>query len=156
MTTADLSRILDLAKAHSVAELELVYPGGRLQFRRTDRTVPAQHVIIEAPQPPVAAQSIIPAGTGYEEAMHLAALHERGALHVVRAPSIGRFSSIDEQGVVTLVRGRRVEAGAVLGTLTALGLTRRINAPVAGVIAAAYARHGEPVQYGHLIAAIET
>jgi biotin carboxyl carrier protein len=154
MTPADLTRILDLARVHSVAELELVHPGGRILFRRT---APAIHGAISAEPQRSAnpASSIIPPDTPYDEALRLATLHERGALHVVRSPSIGRFSSVDEQGAPLLVRGRRVEAGTVLGRLTALGLTGRITAPVAGVIAAAYAGDGEPIQYGDLIAAIE-
>jgi len=156
MSPADLSRLLELARVHSVAELELVYPGGRIQFRRA---APVVHLEVSPRSlPPSAAPLpiVVPAGTPYEEALRLANLHERGALHVVRAPSIGTFSSVDEQGAPTLVRGLRVEPGTTLGTITALGLTRRITAPVGGVIAAAYARHGEPLHYGHLIAAIET
>src|SRR5687767_6188304 len=109
MSPADLSRLLELARVHSVAELELVYPGGRIQFRRAD---PVVHLEVSPRAlPPSAAPLpiVVPAGTPYEEALRLANLHERGALHVVRAPSIGRFSSVDEQGAPTLARGLRVE-----------------------------------------------
>jgi biotin carboxyl carrier protein len=151
MTLSELTRILTLARASAVDEMELVYPGVRLQFRRAPAYVPVAPVF----PPTSASASIVPPGTPYDDALRLAAVHERGGLHLVRSASIGVFSSIDDTGASLLERGARVEAGAPIGTVTALGLGGKISAPVTGIVAAVYAQHGQPLQYGHLIAAIE-
>ena len=151
MNLSELTRLLTLARASAVDEMELVYPGGRLQFRRAPVYAPAALPV--APATPAA--SIVPPGTPYDDALRLAELHDRGGLHLVRSASIGVFSSVDDRGASLLARGARVEAGAAIGTITALGLARKITAPVAGIVAAVYAQHGQPLHYGHLIAAIE-
>ena len=148
MELTKLSRILDLARAHAVEELELVYPTGRVRFTRGD-------AVRGSTLPHASRQSVAPHGTPYEEALRLAELHESGRLHLIRAQSVGVFSWVHENGESPLALGIRVAAGGPVGAIKALGLRTTITAPVAGVVAAVYVREGDPVQYGHYIVGIE-
>jgi biotin carboxyl carrier protein len=159
MELGDLPRLLALARAHAVAELEIVSPSGRLRFRRADQSFAPPAI----PQPPVGPApasigppvSIVPPGTPHAEAIRLAALYDDSRLHLVRASGVGRFVPPDEPDQVLEV-GAQVNAGASLGSIKSLGVKRTVLAPVSGVIAAVYARPGDALQYGHLIVGIES
>ena len=150
MELGELSRIIALARAHAVAELEIVHSRGRVRFRCADTgfTLPAPGVIDAQP-------SVVPAGTPHDEAIRLAELFDNGRLHLVRAPWVGLFLPL-EAGDEVVVVGSRVAIGAPLGAIKSLGVTRSVISPVSGVIAAVYARAGDPLHYGHLIVGIET
>jgi len=159
MNLTELSRILALARAHAVGELEIVYPTGRVRFRCADTaSVPPialdPSAVVHAPAP-VTRELIAPAGTPHDEALKLAELFDERRLHLVRAPSVGLFMPL-ENGDGPLTVGARVTAGDPLGAIKSLGVKRSVIAPVCGLIAAVYVRPGDAVQYGHLIVGIDS
>ena len=158
MEVSELSRILALARAHAVAELEIVHSTGRVRFRRADTvSVPPAAVRsspVAVPPPPATPVSIAPAGTPHDAAIRLAELYADGRLHLVRAESVGLFLPLEDADDAIAI-GASVTAGASLGAIKSLGVKRSVLAPVSGVIAAVYARSGDPLQYGHLIVGID-
>jgi biotin carboxyl carrier protein len=159
MEVSELSRILALARAHAVAELEIVHSTGRVRFRRADRTVSVPPAAVRSStvaDPPASTTpvSIAPAGTPHDAEIRLAELFAEGRLHLVRAESVGLFLPLEDADDALAV-GAKVTAGTSVGVIKSLGVKRSVIAPVSGIIAAVYARPGEPLQYGHLIVGID-
>ena len=118
MELDDLSRIFALAKAHAVAELEIVYPRGRVRFRRADQGLTSSGAA-RSPLAPVQPVSIAPPGTPYDEAIRLAALYDQGRLHLVRASTVGLFVPLEDEDQ-SVSAGARVTKGAPLGAIKSL------------------------------------
>ncbi len=160
MDFSDIERILELMRAHDLAEFELDRDGLKLRVRKagaapTFQAAPMHMVPMPgahaAPLPalaaaPAAAGEVVPAGE--VESVELA---------VVKSPIVGTFYRCAEPGAASFVEiGQRVKKDEVLCIIEAMKLMNEITSEYDGEVVSAYVENGKPVQYGERLFAIKT
>jgi acetyl-CoA carboxylase biotin carboxyl carrier protein len=162
MDFEDIERILELVRAHDLAEFELEREGLKLRVRKNASGVPhiAQPPALAAPPapspipvlhqpPPVAlAQPTSPTPVEGDDTVELA---------VVKSPIVGTFYRSTEPGAAPFVDiGDRVKKDQVLCIIEAMKLMNEITSEYEGEIVSVYVENGKPVQYGERLFAIKT
>jgi acetyl-CoA carboxylase biotin carboxyl carrier protein len=161
MDFSDIERILELVKAHDLAEFELEREGLKMRVRKAGvvptfhaSAIPAVPMIQAAPAaaPAAAAPAPLappPLARGDElESLELA---------VVKSPIVGTFYRSPEPGAPPFVEvGQRVKKDQVLCIIEAMKLMNEITSEYDGEIVTAYVENGKPVQYGERLFAIKT
>jgi acetyl-CoA carboxylase biotin carboxyl carrier protein len=163
MDFTDIERILELVKAHDLAEFELEREGLKLRVRKAGappafHAAPMQMPMMAAPVAPppglpgpAAAPAVgtAPSAADREE--------ESPELAVVKSPIVGTFYRSPEPGAPSFVDvGQRVKKDQVLCIIEAMKLMNEITSEYDGEIVAAYVDNGKPVQYGERLFAIKT
>jgi acetyl-CoA carboxylase biotin carboxyl carrier protein len=157
----DIERILELVKAHDLAEFELEREGLKLRVRKasTDHAGPPPSHMMQALPPaqppamtavtgPQSAASALAAPAQDEDALELA---------VVKSPIVGTFYRSPEPGAPPFVEvGQRVRKDQVLCIIEAMKLMNEITSEYEGEIVSAYVENGNPVQYGERLFAVKT
>jgi acetyl-CoA carboxylase biotin carboxyl carrier protein len=148
MTPDDLNTILDLVKAHDLAELELEDGTFRLRVKRGGPHVVTHVVPAAAPVPP-------PVPPPAPAAAAAGAPEEGAELAIVKSPIVGTFYRSAEPGAAPFASvGDQVKKGQVLCIIEAMKLMNEIDSEYDGEIVSIYVENGQPVQYGERIFAI--
>jgi acetyl-CoA carboxylase biotin carboxyl carrier protein len=151
----DIERILDLVKAHDLAEFELERDGLKLRVRKASadhaaaQPIQVVHAAPPLPSPAMIPVAAAPAPAGQDdEALELA---------VVKSPIVGTFYRAPEPGAPAFVEvGQRVKKDQVLCIIEAMKLMNEITSEYDGEIVSIYVENGKPVQYGERLFAIKT
>jgi acetyl-CoA carboxylase biotin carboxyl carrier protein len=156
MEFEDIERILELVRAHDLAEFEVEQDGLKLRVRKASAAFPlppsTPHASAAAPHVPVqpAAASAVPPGPPRAE-------DESVELAVVKSPIVGTFYRSPEPGAASFVEiGERVKKDQVLCIIEAMKLMNEITSEYDGEIVSVYVENGKPVQYGERLFAIRT
>ena len=161
MEFEDIERILELVRAHDLAEFELERDGLKLRVRKNAGMPhlvqpPAQAAPLAPPPVPVlyqppplaAAQPASPVPVEGDDTVELA---------VVKSPIVGTFYRSSEPGTAAFVDiGDRVKKDQVLCIIEAMKLMNEITSEYEGEIVSVYVENGKPVQYGERLFAIKT
>jgi acetyl-CoA carboxylase biotin carboxyl carrier protein len=162
MDFEDIERILELVRAHDLAEFELEREGLKLRVRKnasgTAHLVPPSAPAAPLPQPPApvlhqasaaaAAVPLPPASLEGDDTVELA---------VVKSPIVGTFYRSSEPGAEAFVEiGDQVKKDQVLCIIEAMKLMNEITSEYEGEIVSVYVENGKPVQYGERLFAIKT
>ena len=159
MDFSDIERILELVRAHDLAEFELERDGLKLRIRKAGVGFPPLAAPVQVahapaalpigPGPAVAAPSPAPAVKASED--------ESVELAVVKSPIVGTFYRSPEPGAPSFVEiGQHVKKDQVLCIIEAMKLMNEITSEYEGEIVSAYVENGKPVQYGERLFAIKT
>ncbi len=155
----DIERILDLVKAHDLAEFELERDGLKLRIRKAPPAEAVSAVVhalsapgvapLAAPNPgPAPASTPLTPGLPVDEPVELA---------VVKSPIVGTFYRSPEPGAPPFVDiGQRIRKDQVLCIIEAMKLMNEITSEYDGEIVSVYVENGTPVQYGERLFAIRT
>ena len=159
MDLEQIRKILDLARDHGLAELEVEHDGLRLRIRRDSpqsaaNALPA--VMIPAGIPPIASAPAA-AGTGPAASAAEMDLLAEPELEVVKSPIVGTFYRSPEPSAPAFVEiGSTVKKGQVLCIIEAMKLMNEIDSEYDGEVVNVYVETGQPVQYGERLFAIRT
>ena len=157
MNLDDIRQILDLVRAHDLAEFELERDGLKVRVRKAgaDAAVfqPMAPVALASPAVPVlpsatpaAAAAAAPAGIEAADGVDLA---------VIKSPIVGTVYRAPEPGARAFVEvGDVVKKGQVLCIIEAMKLMNEIESDVDGEITAIYVENGRPVQFGDRLFAV--
>lgn len=147
-----IRQILQLAREHELAELEVEQGGLRLRVRRD--AAAAAGAAIPTPAPPPAA---MPISVGAGLAVSALADDTEIELAVVKSPIVGTFYRSSEPGAAAFVDiGATVKKGQVLCIIEAMKLMNEIDSEYDGEIVNIYVENGQAVQYGERLFAIRT
>jgi acetyl-CoA carboxylase biotin carboxyl carrier protein len=150
----EITKILEMMRAHELSEFELERDNFKLRIRKH----PGGHWVAAAPAapmmvpaPPVAAAPVPAAGGAV-----LAATDEEMELAVVKSPIVGTFYSAPEPGAKPFVAvGDSVQKGQILCIIEAMKLMNEIHAEASGVVVKVYVENGHAVQYAERLFAIK-
>jgi acetyl-CoA carboxylase biotin carboxyl carrier protein len=155
MDLDDIRQILDLVRAHDLAEFELERDGLKVRIRKAN----AQYVV-EAP--PVVARTMAPppltaVAAAPAPAENSPPLDANGVeLAVIKSPIVGTFYRSAEPGARPFVEvGDQVKKGQVLCIIEAMKLMNEIESETDGEISAVYVENGRPVQFGDRLFAVK-
>jgi len=165
MDLNQLKQILDLVRAHDLAEFEMEHDGLRLKIRKDAAGAPAVVASsAHAPSAPAAAPAAASASaappatpSGPTGPTAADAGEAEVELAVVKSPIVGTFYRSPEPGAPPFVEvGSQVKKGQVLCIIEAMKLMNEIDSEYDGEIASVYVEGGQPVQYGERLFAIRT
>jgi acetyl-CoA carboxylase biotin carboxyl carrier protein len=149
-----LKQILELAREHELAELELESEGLKLRIRKDAQVV--VHQAAPAPvAPPVYAPAapapvpvaVAPASTGLEVDTELA---------VIKSPIVGTFYRSPEPSAPPFASvGDTVRKGQTLCIIEAMKMMNNIDSEYDGTLVKVYIENGQPVQFGERLFAIK-
>lgn len=158
MNFDDIERILELVRAHDLAEFEMESDGLKLRVRKSGGPAPqalpgtAAAPVPPPSHPPPAAQ-VAPVQVTYAAP----AADDELELAVVKSPIVGTFYRSSEPGSAPFVDiGQRVKKDDVLCIIEAMKLMNEITSEYDGEIVSVYVENGKPVQYGERLFAIKT
>ena len=144
----ELRQILEMAREHDLAELELEADGLRLRIRKQPAaSSAAPFALPPAPAPvPVAPPAPAPAGEDLEADSELA---------VVKSPIVGTFYRAPAPNAPPFVQvGDPVRKGQTLCIVEAMKMMNNIDSEYEGTVVKIYVENGQPVQYGERLFAI--
>lgn len=163
----ELRELVEFLKTNGVAEFDMERPDMkvRLKFAGPSEAVAAtggvSSVDLAALARMMGAAAAAPAGTAEAAAPALspsaieateagsAAVDEDAGLHIVKSPLVGTFYDAPSPGADTFVKvGDTVSSGDVLCIVEAMKIMNEIESDAGGVIAKAYVKPGQPVEYG--------
>jgi acetyl-CoA carboxylase biotin carboxyl carrier protein len=149
-----LKQILDLAREHELAELEIESEGLKLRIRK-DAQVIVQHAAPLPAAPPVHA-SAAPTAAPAAAAPVAAALEVDTELAVVKSPIVGTFYRSPEPSAPPFVAvGDAVRKGQTLCIIEAMKMMNNIDSEYDGTVVKVYVENGQPVQFGERLFAIK-
>jgi acetyl-CoA carboxylase biotin carboxyl carrier protein len=148
-----LKQILELARDHELAELELESEGLKLRIRKDAQVVvhhaaPAPAAPFPVPAAPVAAPAAAaPVSTALEVDTELA---------VVKSPIVGTFYRSPEPSAPPFVAvGDTVRKGQTLCIIEAMKMMNNIDSEYDGTVVKVFVENGQPVQFGERLFAIK-
>jgi acetyl-CoA carboxylase biotin carboxyl carrier protein len=170
MNLDEIKQILELAREHHLAELEVEQDGLKIRIRKDAGGHQATVVMAsgDAPNGEANTSSAGSAAAGARAASGLepvpaaarddfASEPEPVELAVVKAPIVGTFYRAAEPGARSFVEiGDSVKKGQVLCIIEAMKLMNEIESEYEGEVVTAYIENGQPVQYGERLFAIRT
>lgn len=125
-----LKTLIDLVQQSGISELEITEGEERVRISRGAPHAPAQAVTLA---PAAAAPPAEAAAEG----------------HVIRSPMVGTFYRSSAPGAKAFVEvGQAVKLGQTLCIIEAMKLLNEIEADRDGIVKAALAENGQPVEYG--------
>ncbi len=160
MDIDQLKQILDLVKAHELAEFEIEHEGLRLKVRKDAAnqvvTIPAQTAPVALVAGPAAAAAPAPAPVPTQTPVANDAADTEIELSLVKSPIVGTFYRSPEPNAPAFVDiGTVVKKGQVLCIIEAMKLMNEIDSEYDGEIVSIYVENGQPVQYGERLFAIK-
>jgi acetyl-CoA carboxylase biotin carboxyl carrier protein len=150
----EITKILEMMRAHELSEFELERDNFKLRIRKHAgghwvAAAPAVPMMVPAPPVP-SAPAAAPGGAV------LTAADEEMELAVVKSPIVGTFYSAPEPGAKSFVAvGDSVQKGQILCIIEAMKLMNEIHAEASGVVVKIYVENGHAVQYGERLFAIK-
>ena len=163
MDLNQLKQILDLVRAHDLAEFEIEHDGLRLKIRKDAAGAPA---VVASSVPAPSAPAAAPAAASASAAPSATPSGSTGPtaadageadveLAVVKSPIVGTFYRSPEPGAPPFVEiGSQVKKGQVLCIIEAMKLMNEIESDVDGVVARIYPQNGQPIEYGEKLFAV--
>ena len=134
MNLDEIKRILEMAREHSLSELEIEQQGIRLRIKR-DGGRGSASVIAAAAEP-----TEVQPDTDAEDVIEVA---------VVKSPIVGTFyRSPDPNARPFVESGDTVRRGQVLCIIEAMKLMNEIESEFDGTVTEIYVDNGQTVQYG--------
>ena len=160
MNLDDVKQILELVKAHDLAEFELEHEGLKIRVRKDARgrlvtEIPAvpHHVGPAANPAGVSLAAPVPAAA---RSVDFHESDESAEFAIVKSPIVGTFYRSPEPGAPAFVEvGTRVKKGQVLCIIEAMKLMNEIESEYDGEVAKVYVENGQPVQYGERLFAVK-
>jgi acetyl-CoA carboxylase biotin carboxyl carrier protein len=163
-----IKQLLDLVRAHDLAEFELEHEGIKIRVRkdlppawRGPATAPIAVPAIETPEPrpsapPVAAAlPIAPPRTAADNDGEGEGQGEID-LAMVTSPIVGTFYRAPEPSADNFTDvGQAVKRGQVLCIIEAMKLMNEIESEYEGEVMKVFVENGQPVQYGERLFAIK-
>ena len=145
----EIARILEMMRAHELAEFELERADFKLRIRKQG----GGHWVAAAPYPQPAAPASAPTPSALPPAT--AAVDEEVEFAMVKAPIVGTFYRASEPAAKPFADvGDAVKKGQVLCIIEAMKLMNEITAEVDGEVVKVYVENGHAVQYGERLFAI--
>lgn len=133
-----LKTLIDLVQQSGISELEITEGEERVRI-----SCGAPHA---APQAGAPAQAVTLAPAPAAAALPAEAAAEG---HIIRSPMVGTFYRSSAPGAKAFVEvGQAVKSGQTLCIIEAMKLLNEIEADRDGVVKAALAENGQPVEYG--------
>jgi len=150
----EITRILEMMRAHELSEFELERDNFKLRIRKHAAHSAAAPAHAHLPAAPPAASPRADAGAG-APAPALTPAEEDVELVIVKSPIVGTFFRAPEPGARPYAEeGDRVKKGQVLCIIEAMKLMNEINAEVDGEVVKVYVENGQAVQYGERLFAV--
>ena len=147
MDVDEITEILELMRAHDLAEFELERDDLHIRLRKRE---PAVASVVTSPPPEAA---VVPAPVAPPPASDTAG---DGAT-IVEAPILGTFYRASGPDASPFVEvGDVVKPGDVLCIIEAMKLMNDIKSELAGEVVQVFAENGQPVQYGERLFAIRS
>ena len=137
----EINQILDLMRAHGLAEFELERDGLHVRLRKAETPAPAVPGAPPATPPFVATPAEAPAAPS--------------DVTIVDAPILGTFYRAGAPEAPAFVEvGDIVKSGDVLCIIEAMKLMNEIKSEHTGEVVDIFVENGQPVQYGERLFAI--
>lgn len=139
-----LKTLIDLVQQSGISELEITEGEERVRISRGVSSAAAQAVALApAAAPPSAIPPPAEAGAAPEG-------------HIIRSPMVGTFYRSSAPGAKAFVEvGQEVKSGQTLCIIEAMKLLNEIEADRDGIVKAALAENGQPVEYGEPLFILE-
>ena len=154
MDLRKLKKLIDLVEESGIAELEVTEGEEKVRITRVSANAQiayAQPMMQMPMQPQMAAPAAAPVAAAAAEAP--AAVNNANAL---KSPMVGTFYRSASPGSKPFVEvGQSVNVGDTLCIIEAMKLMNEIEADRSGVVKAALAEDGQPVEYGEPLFIIE-
>jgi acetyl-CoA carboxylase biotin carboxyl carrier protein len=146
MDLRKLKKLIDLVEASGIAELEVTEGEEKVRIVKGGGTAREAVYMVSGPAPVQAAsREPVPAAPA-AAALETPAEPEG---HVVKSPMVGTFYRSSTPGAKPFVEvGDAVKKGQTICIIEAMKLMNEIEADADGVIKAALAENGQPVEYG--------
>lgn len=152
----EVERILEFMKEHGLEEFD--YAKGDLRIRLR-KPVAGSVMALPGRAPDIIVAGNTPAAPPAEVAAAEAAAEEAAlaeGLHLIKSPIVGTFYEGPSPGAPPFVKvGDHVAPGQVLCIIEAMKMMNQIESERAGKVVAAFAKNGEPVEFGQPLFAIE-
>jgi len=159
MNQKEIKELIELLVEKDITEFELERGDVKVHVRRGSAPAPIVQVASAAPATvpvPVAVAAPVAVGAAPQAAPSsttAAAVAEETAsdadLFIVKSPIVGTYYEAPSPGTPPFVKaGESVKEGQVLCIIEAMKLMNEIEAEVSGVLAKAFVRNGDPVEYG--------
>ncbi len=146
----ELRQILEMAREHDLAELELEADGRRLRIRKQPAAPAAAPVALPPAPSPAPAAPLAPAPAADE-------VEAESELAVVKSPIVGTFYRAPAPNAPPFVQvGDFVRQGQTLCIVEAMKMMNNIDSEYEGTVVKIYVENGQPVQYGERLFAIRT
>jgi acetyl-CoA carboxylase biotin carboxyl carrier protein len=138
----DVRAVLRALRGTAVEEMRLQWGAVRIALRRDCSVATAPAPVADGAAPDAALIDGVPPPTPYVE---------------VRAHMVGPFHrSREPEGPVLVEVGDRVTAGQAIGVIETLGMATDVEAPAAGTLERFVVENDEGVEYGQVLAVINT
>ena len=145
----EITRILEMMRAHELAEFELERADFKLRIRKQG----GGHWVAGSPHPHQAAPASVPPPSA--PPLATAAADDEVEFAMVKAPIVGTFYRASEPAAKPFADvGDAVKKGQVLCIIEAMKLMNEIVAEVDGEVVKVYVENGHAVQYGERLFAI--
>ena len=146
MDLRKLKKLIDLVEESGIAELEITEGEEKVRIAKSGAQA-REHMYMVSGPAPVAAAPPEPVPAPAAPAAPEAAAEPEG--HVVKSPMVGTFYRSSSPGAQPFVEvGDEVKKGQTICIIEAMKLMNEIEADKDGVIKAALAENGQPVEYG--------
>ena len=146
MDLRKLKKLIDLVEESGIAELEITEGEEKVRIVKSGAQA-REHMYMVSGPAPVAAAPPEPVPAPAAPAAPEAAAEPEG--HVVKSPMVGTFYRSSSPGAQPFVEvGDEVKKGQTICIIEAMKLMNEIEADKDGVIKAALAENGQPVEYG--------
>lgn len=146
-----LARLVELMKAHDLAEINLKQGEQQIQMKRGSQAPVMQMAAAAAPPPLPAAQAspqAVPQETAPVDEPHIA---------YITSPMVGTFYTKPNPEADIFVRtGDRVDPETTICIIEAMKVFNEINADMTGEVVAVLVENEEPVEYGTRLFKIDT
>jgi acetyl-CoA carboxylase biotin carboxyl carrier protein len=146
-----LARLVELMKAHDLAEINLKQGEQQIQMKRGSQAPVMQMAAAAAPPPLPAAQAspqAVPQETVPVDEPHMA---------YITSPMVGTFYTKPNPEADIFVRtGDRVDPETTICIIEAMKVFNEINADMTGEVVAVLVENEEPVEYGTRLFKIDT
>jgi acetyl-CoA carboxylase biotin carboxyl carrier protein len=144
MDLRKLKKLIDLVEESGIAELEITEGEERVRIVKGGAQARETMYMVSGPAPATPPE---PVGAGPAPAAPETAAEPEG--HVVKSPMVGTFYRSSSPGSTPFVEvGDTVKKGQTICIIEAMKLMNEIEADKDGVIKAALAENGQPVEYG--------
>jgi acetyl-CoA carboxylase biotin carboxyl carrier protein len=147
MDLRKLKKLIDLVEESGIAELELTEGEEKIRIVKGGGQTREPFYMVSGPVPTPAPASALSATAPAAAVLPPADAPPEG--HIVKSPMVGTYYRCPTPGAKPFVEvGDAVKKGQTICIIEAMKLMNEIEADMDGVIRAALAENGQPVEYG--------